>query len=564
MNLPIILIFAFIFSYILNYIYFNSKKTAIDIVNDMGMGYNLGNVLTFNCCNNFEELKLENEQVKIYGTIFPTKHNIIKIKKYGFKTIRFQVIYTNITNDNDKLFSKWISKIKEIIKFAINENMYFILSVLHDGEFWKREGKNGKDKYVSLWNHIANELMNYDEHLIFESNNDVNYQQDFFFDENDINIDFDDNYISYGSDYPSDITRDDDNYDGDDDYGGDDDFNDNNDYITLLNTTQSFIDTIRNTGGLNKERLLIITGIKNELELTNTFTYEMPKDPANKFAISLHYYIPIDYLNVYSEDIPMDWLDSNNNLYETNPINEWGSIKDYKAIIEKFTLLKTIFTDKGIPVIITEVGMMTEQRKENNSIIEFLYILFSITEDYDGIMSCLWDISEKIGEDIYFYNKERNQWKNKKIIDNLYKISKLKYIQISEFYIKTNLVTETETTYGHYFINLESRKPLKIFLNARLKGEFYDDFAFEILIFDNNYDWSIISLEKEFGKKQYDGTTLFTIDISSLDCYDLIEAYLTYGEDNFILNNITVEFNESFFSLDYKSYKSAVLKDINN
>jgi hypothetical protein len=39
--------------------------------------------------------------------------------------------------------------------------MYCILSIRHDGEFWKIEGKNGKDKYVNLWNQIANELNYY-------------------------------------------------------------------------------------------------------------------------------------------------------------------------------------------------------------------------------------------------------------------------------------------------------------------------------------------------------------------------------------------------------------------
>ena len=68
-----------------------------------------------------------------------------------------------------------------------------------------------------------------------------------------------------------------------------------------------------------------------------------------------------------------------------------------------------LFTNKGIPVIITEVGMMSELKKENNFMREFLYVLYSITVIYDDIMSCLWDISEKIGEDIYYYNKETNQ-----------------------------------------------------------------------------------------------------------------------------------------------------------
>ena len=50
------------------------------------------------------------------------------------------------------------------------------------------------------------------------------------------------------------------------------------------------------------------------MELTNLFTYEMPKDPANKSAISLSYYIPLDDEIVYSDGIPIEWYD-NNNLY---------------------------------------------------------------------------------------------------------------------------------------------------------------------------------------------------------------------------------------------------------
>jgi len=558
MNLPIILLFAFIVSYILNYIYFNSKKTAINIVNDMGMGYNLGNVFSFNCCCNFEELKLENEQIKIYGTIFPTKHNINKIKKYGFKTIRFQVIYMNITNDNDNLFSEWLSKIKEVIKLIINENMYCIFSVLHDGEFWKIEGKNGKEKYINLWNQIANELMNYSEYLIFESNNEVNYEPVLTFDDNDINIEFDDvDYIDYGSGYASDISNDDD---------GDYEYIDKNYHISLLNATQSFIDTIRNTGGINKERLLIVSGIHNEIELNNMFLYEIPNDTANKYAISFHNYIPLEYnFDFYDyEDLQIYWYDNRNNYQASSLKKEWGTIKDYQNIISNFNKLKEHFIDKGIPVIITEVGMISEQTKENNFMREFLYTLFSITEEYEGIMSCLWDISEKIGSDIYYYNKETNQWKDQKIIDNLYKISRLKYVQISEFYIETNLITETVLDGQTIRISFEKKKPIKALLNMRLMGYLDIDASVYFSCTDDKNDYIEIPLEKKHGKKQYDGTTLFTIDVRSFNCYESIEATIFFGQEFIIINNFTIELEENYISLDYKSYKSAVLKEINS
>ena len=441
----------------------------------------------------------------------------------------------------------------------INENMYCILSIRHDGEFWKIEGKNGKDKYVNLWSQIANELINFDDHLIFESNNEVNYEPVYYFDENDISIEFDDDdFINYGSNYPSDISRD------DDDYYDDYDFIDNNYYIPLLNTTQSFIDTIRNSGGLNKERLLIISGIHNEIELINSFTYEMPKDTSNKSAISFHSYIPLDYNFDFSEDITLDWYDNNNNFQQSYLKKEWGTIRDYQNIITNFNLLKELFTDKGIPVIITEVGMLSELTKENNFMREFLYVLFSITEEYDGIMSCLWDISEKIGDDIYHYNKETNQWKDKKMINILGKISKLNYAQISSFYIVTNLVTEIEPKDTRILINLERRKPKKILLNMRLMGNLDIDLFIYFMSLDSEYNVFDFPLEKKDGKKQYDGTTLFTVDVSNFDCHDFIEIIIFFGQEFVIFNNFTVEYKESFISLDYKSFKSAVLKEINN
>ena len=46
---------------------------------------------------------------------------------------------------------------------------------------------------------------------IFESNNEVNYQPDYYFNENDINIEVNnEDYISYGNDDPNDRSRDDD------------------------------------------------------------------------------------------------------------------------------------------------------------------------------------------------------------------------------------------------------------------------------------------------------------------------------------------------------------------
>ena len=123
-SLHIFLITIAIFSLVFNYLSFSSKKTALQLVNDMRIGYNLGD--TFNCCNIIEEKYSENEEIKLLGTTLPSKNILKEVKKYGFKTIRFQILYNNYTYDNGKINSEMIYKIKTLINMIRQLNMYLI------------------------------------------------------------------------------------------------------------------------------------------------------------------------------------------------------------------------------------------------------------------------------------------------------------------------------------------------------------------------------------------------------------------------------------------------------
>ena len=245
-----ILATIFVISLTLDYLSFYYKYSAIEVVNDMGIGYNLGN--TYNYSGNLGYESIENYEIKTWGTILPTKKIITKIKKYGFKTIRFQVKYMNYTDEINIIDTEWIIKIKEIVKWIINSNMYCILSLYHDNKYWELTGQNSKDTYINLWTQIANEFKDFNHHLVFES------------------------FFEYGflcfSEYFETC------------YNGE------------LFISQIFVNIIRNSTGNNKERLLIIPGLSSELEINN-FNYELyeaniPKDPANKLAISLNYFFP--------------------------------------------------------------------------------------------------------------------------------------------------------------------------------------------------------------------------------------------------------------------------------
>ena len=77
-----------------------------------------------------------------------------------------------------------------------------------------------------------------------------------------------------------------------------------------------------------------------------------------------------------------------------------------------------------------------------------------------------------------------------------------------------------------------------------------------------NNNWNDIIINRTDGKKQYDGTTVFTIDVSNEDFSD--EVYvIVLGDNNYIfINNVTFEFKEKSLYFDYKSYKNSILKDI--
>ena len=522
-SLHIILMTILIFSLVFNYLSFKSNKTAIQFVNDMGIGYNLGN--TYNCCNIVEFKNSENEEIKLLGTSFPTKNFLKEIKKFGFKTIRFQILYNYIYNDG-KINSEIINKIKGLINLIINLNMYLILSIKHTRQFWDSEGRNSKYKYINFWKQMANEFINYDEHLIFESMYEIGYL---------VYLDKMNNYYE------------------DKDY-----------YLS-----QDFINIIRDSGGLNIERLLIIPMISSDYELNFIFydytDLKIPKDPYNKMAISLYYYFPcednnpsnIDSINLY--DLPGFPID-------TYPFMEWGSFQNYKDIVNNFDIMKKNFTDKGFPVIIGEVGFLNDYIKKNNSIEQFLYTIFSMSKENEGILPCLWDIPiASMTNSIYknFYlNKNNYEWSNKKYGIIFSKISKGKYPKIYDYFYLTNLETENISFLGYFTINIGFKRISKIIVNVRFYIHIEDYFVLTVYSSDKDFSYLSFDFQEKDGKRQYDGTSIFTIDTSELDLCYFVQAKAWY-EDYMIINNITVQYKESFLYFDHYSYKLDILNEIN-
>ena len=500
------LIIAFFFSLLLCYLSVIPKKSALELVDDMGLGWNLGN--TFDSYNNEKEIKDPNEQITLWGNIVPTRELFVNLKKFGFKTIRFPVTWMHFMDKSGKVSSDWMLRVKEVIDWIINLNMYCILNLHHDGTptNWLSKGLESKDKFVYLWKQIAEEFKDYDEHLIFECMNDILFSE------------------------------------------GKYDFN------TLLIFNQAFIDTVRNTGSNNVKRLLVISGANRDLDLTCSKDYKLPTDISNKMAISIHYYLPTQF-TLEKDDEPWTYYDSNGELKIVTPMTKWGGDYNFKEMFTNFETLKKSFLDKSIPIIITEIGVLTVAKKEIESIRDYLFAEYSMSGSYRGIMSCLWDNSNPKVGDMNYYDRINNKFYDEKIGKNFKKISRGKFIKPTDYYIKLNKETVTAPNIeGNMEIKIGRKTVTKVIFNVNIYNYKLSNVAFGIASNDKGGDTFIDYISGSRGKKEYDGSYTYTFDGSKIDYNNYVQIQIWLGKEFITFNYFTLEFDKSYTILDYKSY----------
>ena len=153
--------------------------TKDEVVKEMGAGTNLGN--TF-------DGGLNNATETSWQPYKTTKEYIKALHDAGYNTVRIPVTWNGYINDDYTIKEEWISRVQEVVDYCIDQDMYCILNIHHDGA--KNHDKRGDNeicwldtyaydiesvyqKYEGVWNTIANRFKDYDEHLIFEGMNEV-------------------------------------------------------------------------------------------------------------------------------------------------------------------------------------------------------------------------------------------------------------------------------------------------------------------------------------------------------------------------------------------------------
>ncbi|MDE5770692.1 MAG: cellulase family glycosylhydrolase [Ruminococcus sp.] len=146
--------------------------TAFEITQDMKIGWNYGNSLDATSGKGHAGLETETA----WGNPACTKETIKAVKDKGFNTVRLPTTWYQHMSEDGTIDAEWFARVREIIDWCYEEDMYVILNVHHEEWINRPDFDTAYDeisvKLKNTWKQIATEFKDYDQHLIFEGMNE--------------------------------------------------------------------------------------------------------------------------------------------------------------------------------------------------------------------------------------------------------------------------------------------------------------------------------------------------------------------------------------------------------
>ena len=363
-----------------------TTATAQQVVTDMKAGWNLGNTLDSATDPKDSTIYAPSYYETAWSNPVTTKAMIDEVKAKGFNAVRIPVTWgANIekgTQYTGTISSAWLDRVEEVVNYALDNNMYCIVNVHHDvgkGD-WpiifatadSTEKQTYNERLKNVWTQIATRFKDYDNRLIFEGFNEILIHNA--------------NWISA---------------------------NDAGDAaVKSINTyNQTFVDTVRKTGGNNANRFLSVNTYGAEVLDKAIDLFEVPTDTVkNHIMVQVHYY------GILSQ-----------------------------TICEK---LNTKFISQGVPVIVGEFGWDIPSVGETE-IANKAFAYVKLAKSYG--MTCFWWDSGRINNNNVNYgilDRDSATFKYPKvakaIIDAAENKTSSTYTELQNGYVQTSYAIDTK------------------------------------------------------------------------------------------------------------------------
>ena len=349
----------------------DTMETAEEAVSAMNVGWNLGNTLDSN--GTWITGDDPDSYETAWGNVATTKEMIDSVKAQGFNTIRIPVTWSQHITDSGDIDPDWLARVKTVVDYAYDDGMYVILNTHHDGGeggadkvSWLRADsavyESTKTKFAALWTNIATEFKDYDDHLIFEGYNELIDSNNTW------------NAPSVGSSA----------------------------YDAVNGYAQTFVDSVRATGGNNAERNLMLQTYVGSWDSGVLDAFEVPEDSASDHLIcSVHVYSPWGFTGT---DKTVTWTSVHDDFTDSD-----------KSEIDSCVSAVTAFSSRiGIPVTVGEFGA---ECKGNDDQIA-LYVQYFVSKMSAAGIKCIYwdngDYNDGPGEDggYAIFDRSSLKWKS--------------------------------------------------------------------------------------------------------------------------------------------------------
>ncbi|HKW30879.1 MAG TPA: cellulase family glycosylhydrolase [Verrucomicrobiae bacterium] len=247
----------------------------------------------------------------------PTQALINAVTNAGFNTIRIPCAWDSHANQSTyQIDPTYMAQVKQVVDWCLADNLYVIINDHWDDGWLENNIGTSVDptinaKMNSYWSQIATTFAGYNNHLLFAGANEPNAST------------------------AAQVS-------------------------TLTAYYNTFISAVRNTGGNNTSRWLVVQGPSTDIDTTYNLMNTLPTDPTpGRLMVEVHYYTPWNFCGLTSDqswgNMFYFWGQAYHSTSDPSRNATWGEEAYLDAEFQKMT---DKFVSQGIPVMIGEFGAM--------------------------------------------------------------------------------------------------------------------------------------------------------------------------------------------------------------
>ena len=333
--------------------------TAMEMASEMYPGWNLGNTLEPGPCDWLSDpLKYETA----WQGSMTTQKIIDFVKEQGFRSVRIPCSWMVHCDQNYNIDTKWLDRVQEVVDYCINDGLYVVLNDHYDNGWIESSFADKTESSIKkncalmgmLWRQIATRFRNYDHHLLFAGMNEPNA-------------------------------------------AGDSSQDKEGDIAALIRYEQAFVNAVRQTGGNNSSRVLVVQSPCTSIDLAYNYDVMPVDSKSDAMMLEVHFYSPYNFTMMSKDETwgyQSFYWGANNHVNGSNHNSTWG---EETYVQSQLRQMKSKYTSKGIPVIMGEFGALwrtmpsgESQEKHDASIYSWYYTVakFSI---FNGVVPFVWD-----------------------------------------------------------------------------------------------------------------------------------------------------------------------------